>query len=80
MTNIRSVIRLTLDDLPPIATDDELMAWSRELCRRPSRPNRPLVATRTTSRISMHELLSEIEALATAVYTRRTSAFDRQPA
>src|SRR6476659_2399363 len=47
--NSRNVSRRTLDDLPPIASDDELLQWSQQLCARPSRPNRPLVATRINS-------------------------------
>jgi hypothetical protein len=69
--NIRCVSLRTFDDLPPMATDDELMVWSQELLARPSRPNRPLVATRTTSTVSTEEILLDIEERAAAAYTRR---------
>lgn len=69
--NSGEVSRRTLDDLPPTASDEELMRWSQELRVHPSRPNRPLVATRITSTVSTPELLAEIEERATAVFTRR---------
>jgi hypothetical protein len=79
--------RRTLEDLPPVATDDELVVWSQGLNAkhvvdltasavsaeptRRSRPNRPLVAQRVNSTLTTDEILNEIEERATDVYTRR---------
>lgn len=79
--------RRTLEDLPPVATDDELVVWSQGLNAmhhvdliestdlaeraRRSRPNRPLVAQRISPTVSTDEILNEIEERATDVYTRR---------
>ena len=75
----------SLDDLPPIASDDELVEWGKELVapqpRRSSRPNRPLVATRISSTVSTEELLLDISDRAEKVYRvrRRRLAFNREP-
>jgi hypothetical protein len=58
------------EDLPPIASDDELLEWSRQLTLRPIRPNRPLVAVRSTSRLSTEELFAEIAERASFVHDR----------
>ena len=72
-----------MDDLPPIATDDELVEWARQLTARPTRPNRPLYATRTspsasasapaetTPMMSTEELLLDISERAAAACGRR---------
>lgn len=63
------------DDLPPIASDEELVEWGRELTaappasRRAGRPNRPLVATRTTAKLSTEELLLDISGRANEVFS-----------
>ncbi len=69
------------DDLPPLASDEELLEWSKDLhntpefaprvkAGRPSRPNRPLVATRVNSTMSTEELLVDISDRATEAYIR----------
>jgi hypothetical protein len=76
VANIRSVSR-NWEDLPPLASDEELVEWGKELIApksrtRTGRPNRPLVATRTTAKLSTEELLLDISDRATEVYARRT--------
>jgi hypothetical protein len=83
VANIRSVSR-SLEDLPPLASDDELVAWARELntqqpqpqpeAPRLSRPNRPLVATRISSTMSTEELLLDISDRARKVFRTRVTA------
>ena len=77
--NLRSVSR-NWDDLQPLASDDELVEWAKELNAdpepepRPRRRNRPLVATRTNSTLSTEELLVDIRERATKAYRVRVSA------
>lgn len=72
--NIRCVSR-TIVDLPPVASDDELVAWGQELTTvrplSPTRPNRPLVATRIKRTMTTEEILLDISERATAVFERR---------
>jgi hypothetical protein len=79
--NIRSVSR-NWDDLPPLASDDEVVQWGKELnetspeleldmrVQRQARRNRPLVATRTNSSMSTEELLVDISDRASEAYAR----------
>ncbi|HEV3225603.1 MAG TPA: hypothetical protein VGZ52_02170 [Acidimicrobiales bacterium] len=73
----------TLDDVPAIASDAELLEWSRGLAhtgevtdvrdladQKPARPNRPLFATRTRTSMSTQELFADIEERAAAAYRR----------
>jgi hypothetical protein len=77
VANIRSVSR-NWDDLPPLASDEELLAWSKELNNTPeseplvrsSRPNRPLVATRMSASMSTEELFVDISDRASEAYAR----------
>lgn len=87
--NSRTVSR-TIDDLPPVASDQELIDWGQTLQGRPeaselptvtmepggteARRNRPLVATRINRTMSTDEILLDISERATAVYERRVSA------
>ena len=76
MVNIRSVSRL-VDDLPPTASDQELVEWGQQLLYGPQRPNRPLVAERETitpevpeDYLSIEELFADIAERAASVHTR----------
>jgi hypothetical protein len=74
--------RRDVEDLPPMASDDELVAWSRTLVARPRR-RRPLVAVRierpavpaapseADTSMSTEELFAEITARATDTHNRR---------
>jgi hypothetical protein len=77
VTNIRAVSR-TLDDLPPIASDQELLEWAHSLLHdapeHPDRaptpgPARPVAEHEGTS-LTLEELLLDIEIRATEVYER----------
>lgn len=68
--NLRAVSR-TLDDLPPTASDDELVAWGRQLLVPPKRPNRPLVAQRSGVTMTTEEVFADIAQRAAAVHSRK---------
>lgn len=68
--NLRSVNR-TLDDLPPTASDDELVAWGRQLLIPPKRPNRPLVAQRNRVSMTTEELFADIAQRAAAAHSKK---------
>jgi hypothetical protein len=68
--NSDGVSRRSLDDLPAVASDDELIVWSKEISARSSRPNRPLVARRINSTETTEEIFSDIAERANAVYAR----------
>ena len=74
--NIRSVSRL-LDDLPPLASDEELVEWSRQLLHRPARPNRPLIAQRKTVAPEIPEDYLSIEELYADIAERAATAHER---
>ena len=81
LTNVLTVSRF-FDDLPPIASDQELLEWADSLLRDPdAEPDvhrvaqgaSPLVADRGRDSLSLDELLMEIESRATEVYERAHS-------
>jgi hypothetical protein len=73
-------VRDTHHDLPPVASDDELVEWGRQLNDtsdssslppRPIRANRPLVAERKRGNVSTEEILLDISERAEASFERR---------
>jgi hypothetical protein len=70
LPNVLSVSRF-FDDLPPIATDQELLDWSNELMYGESTPQvEPPPVPRDDNTLSLEELLADIEGRATEVYAR----------
>src|SRR3954447_15719300 len=83
LPNIHSVSRI-VNDLPPVASDQELLDWANELLhgtpataervqpagRAVVRDERRLYAEKYGDRLTLEELLLDIESRATEVYER----------